>query len=567
MLKAMDSAVSVKNLSFRYKHGREKVLKDLSLEVPSGSMLVIMGRSGAGKSTFCACLNGLIPHLIKGDLEGKINTLGLNPHDCKVADFARLMGIVFQDFESQLFSTTVELEVAFGLENLGIPRNEMKARIEEALKKAGLAELKGRTPSTLSGGQKQRLAIASALALSPNLLCLDEPTTDLDPQGKDEVFTIASELWKNEGKTILMVEHETEEALQAEYIALFQGGALKEFGRTREVLNNIDLLKEAGVRPPEIPHLFHLLGDYPLPFTKEDAIRRLNSFKLDKDLSSGLEENDREKERGYGNEVIGIESVHYEYPTGVKALNDVTLSVRQGEFLAILGQNGSGKTTLVKHFNNLISPQHGTVLLKGEHIQEKGIGEICQTAGLVFQNPDHQIFCERVEEDVAFSLKLLGLPNHEISTRVDSALKAVDLESLKHEDPFSLTKGQRQRVAVASILALRPEILILDEPTTGLDYLELQRMMELIQHLNQQGHTIIMITHSMWVAAEYAHRVVLMKDGRIIADGKTREVFSNGEKIKEAGIKPPPSVALSTQIGFTALSVEEMARCLKRKSI
>jgi len=562
----MDSAVSVKNLSFRYKHGREKVLKDLSLEVPSGSMLVIMGRSGAGKSTFCACLNGLIPHLIKGDLEGKINTLGLNPHDCKVADFARLMGIVFQDFESQLFSTTVELEVAFGLENLGIPRNEMKARIEEALKKAGLAELKGRAPSTLSGGQKQRLAIASALALSPNLLCLDEPTTDLDPQGKDEVFTIASGLWKNERKTILMVEHETEEALQAEYIALFQEGALKEFGRTREVFSNIDLLKETGVRPPEILHLFHLLGDYPLPFTKEDAIKRLDSFLLDKDLSSYLKDADQEKVRGYGNELIRIESLHYEYPTGVKALNDVTLSVRQGEFLAILGQNGSGKTTLVKHFNNLISPQHGTVLLKGEHIQEKGIGEICQTAGLVFQNPDHQIFCERVEEDVAFSLKLLGLPNHEISTRVDSALKAVDLESLKHEDPFSLTKGQRQRVAVASILALRPEILILDEPTTGLDYLELQRMMELIQHLNQQGHTIIMITHSMWVAAEYAHRVVLMKDGRIIADGKTREVFSNGEKIKEAGIKPPPSVALSTQIGFTALSVEEMARCLKRKS-
>jgi energy-coupling factor transport system ATP-binding protein len=567
MLKAMDSAVSVKNLSFRYKHGREKVLKDLSLEVPSGSMLVIMGRSGAGKSTFCACLNGLIPHLIKGDLEGKINTLGLNPHDCKVADFARLMGIVFQDFESQLFSTTVELEVAFGLENLGIPRNEMKARIEEALKKAGLSELKGRAPSTLSGGQKQRLAIASALALNPALLCLDEPTTDLDPQGKDEVFSITSELWKNEGKTILMVEHETEEALQAEYIALFQGGALKEFGRTREVLNNIDLLKEAGVRPPEIPHLFHLLGDYPLPFTKEDAIRRLDSFELDKDLSSGLEENDREKERGYGNEVISIESVHYDYPTGVKALNNVSLSVRQGEFLAILGQNGSGKTTLVKHFNNLISPRHGKVLLKGEDIQRKSVEEISQTVGLVFQNPDHQIFCERVEEDVAFSLRLLGLSPHEISPRVDSALKAVDLESLRHEDPFSLTKGQRQRVAVASILALRPEILILDEPTTGLDYLELQRMMELIQQLNQQGHTIIMITHSMWVAAEYAHRVVLMKDGRIIADGKTREVFSNGEKIKEAGIQPPLMAALSSRMGFTALSIEEMAHCLKRKSI
>jgi energy-coupling factor transport system ATP-binding protein len=560
----MKNAVSVKGLSFRYKNGKEKVLRDLTLEVPANSMLVIMGRSGAGKSTLCACLNGLIPQLIKGELNGEIVTLGLNPREHKVRDFAKLMGIVFQDFEAQLFSTTVELEVAFGLENLGLSRSEMKTRVYEALKKAGLLGLEERSPSTLSDGQKQRLAIASALALNPALLCLDEPTTDLDPQGKDEVFAIASELWSS-GKTILMVEHETEEALKAEFIALFQEGVLRKFGQAQQVLSEIDFLQEVGVRPPEIIHLFHLLGESPLPFTKEEAIKRLASFEFNEEICSQMQETNRKREEGYGDEVIRIESLSYIYPSGVQALSDVTLSIRQGEFLAILGQNGSGKTTLAKQLNNLLTPQQGKVLLKEEEIQRKSIEEISQTVGLVFQNPDHQIFCERVEEDVAFSLKLLDLPAKEISTRVEVALKAVDLEPFRNEDPFSLTKGQRQRVTVASILALRPEILILDEPTTGLDYLELKRMMELIKHLNEEGHTIIMITHCMWVAAEYAQRVVLMKEGKILLDGKTREVFGNGEKMREAGIKPPPIVNLSSQMGFTALSVFEMARCLKRK--
>nr|WP_230391609.1 MULTISPECIES: ABC transporter ATP-binding protein [unclassified Oceanispirochaeta] len=272
---------------------------------------------------------------------------------------------------------------------------------------------------------------------------------------------------------------------------------------------------------------------------------------------------DEQREASYGEVLIDVEDLVHVYPNQNKALKGVSLQIRKGEFLAVLGHNGSGKTTLVKHFNGLLSPSEGNIIVGGRNTRESTIFEIGKTVGYVFQNPDHQIFSDTVFEEVSFSPKLRGCSKEEIKIRVTEALKAVGMEGSEEEDPFSMTKGQRQRIAVASVLSAKPELIILDEPTTGLDYKEQRQMMELIQNLNKQGHTIIMITHTMWVVAEYAHRVAVIKDGEMSMYGKTRDVFKDEDTLMESYLKTPHIVNLSNKLGKTILSVDELKSCVR----
>jgi energy-coupling factor transport system ATP-binding protein len=258
--------------------------------------------------------------------------------------------------------------------------------------------------------------------------------------------------------------------------------------------------------------------------------------------------------------VIEVEGLTHRYPNGVVALEGVDLTVRRGEFLAVLGQNGSGKTTLVKHFNGLLKPTEGTALVGGEETAKQGLRRLGQTVGYVFQNPDHQIFSDTVFDEVAFGPKIRDMDEEEIKERVEEALAAVSLDGRGDEDPFGLTKGERQRVAVASVLAVRPEVLILDEPTTGLDYAEQHSMMDLVRNLNEAGSTIIAVTHTMWVVAEYAHRAVVIRDGRVAMQGTVREVFAEEDELREASLRPPHIVSFGNALGYPVLSVEEMLK-------
>jgi energy-coupling factor transport system ATP-binding protein len=278
------------------------------------------------------------------------------------------------------------------------------------------------------------------------------------------------------------------------------------------------------------------------------------------DRHGQLVEEDRKREEGYGEPVIEVEGLTHRYPNGVVALEDVDLAVRQGEFLAVLGQNGSGKTTLVKHFNGLLKPTEGSIRVDGRETTEQGLRQLGQTVGYVFQNPDHQIFSDTVSDEVAFGPKIRGLGEGEVEERVAEALTAVGLEGRDDEDPFGLTKGERQRVAVASVLAVRPEVLILDEPTTGLDYAEQRSMMDLVNRLNEAGSTIIVVTHTMWVVAEYAHRAVVVRDGGVVLSGPVREVFAEEKELADSYVRPPHIVSLGNRLGTTVLSVEEMVR-------
>jgi len=557
--------IKVEDLTFFYKKSKTPILKNISFSISRGESIAIMGHTGAGKSSLLLTFNGIIPKFIKGKLSGDVLIDGKSTINSKVPELSSKVGIVFQDFEIQLFSTNVELEAAFLPENLGLDRTEMKSRVLKYLDLVGLKENLDRQPAELSGGEKQRLAIASVLTGEPDIICFDEPTTDLDPEGKREIFEIAHTLQREKNTTLVMVEHEVEEVASFDRIFLMKNGEIQRIGSPNEMFKDINELKEMNIKPPQVSEYFYHKGskEIPVDLGKACEMFHVKQFKFDDKKFSELKL--KESDLNYKDREIHISTRNlcFRYSKNSPVvIKDINLDIHRGEYVAILGSNGSGKTTLIKHFNGLLTPTEGDVFVNGTKTRSMKIHELGKIVGYVFQNPDHQIFSERVWDEVAFGPKQLGFSKEEIEINVSDALSAVGLESHKDSDPFSLTKGERQRVAVASALAAKTDVLIFDEPTTGLDYNELKGMLSLIDKLNSDGHTIIIVTHSMWVASENAHRVVVMKDGQILKNGITREVFSDIDTIHKASLQIPQISLFSQSVsGKTVLSVDEMLYC------
>ena len=559
-------AISIRDLSFTYRGGGKKALDEINFNQEVGEFVTIMGRSGAGKSTLCRCLNNLIPAFQKGEFSGEILICGRRIEGLSVHQLARDVGIVFQDFEAQLFSTNVELEVAFGPENFGVPRDEIRRRVKEALDLVGLSGFENREPMTLSGGEKQRLAIASAFAIKPKILVMDEPTTDLDPQGREELFSLLRRL-REQGITLLLVEHESEEVLNSDRIVIMDGGRIIRTGSPWEMLADVRFLERHGVRPPQVAELMLKLG-YETPSFKADEayeVLRRDGWTIDRGKLQGILAQDEVREAGYGDVIFELKGLSHTYRNGLRALDEIDLTIREGEFVAIIGQNGSGKTTLVKHLNGLLKPTGGDVIFLGKSVRRWKTSDIGRLVGFVFQNPDHQIFANTVREEVSFSPRNYGFSEAEVISSVKEALRAVELEGYEEMSPFLLTKGERQRVALASVLACKPRVIILDEPTTGLDYHQQRRMMNLLKKLNEEGHTVIIVTHSLWTVAEYAHRVILLQNGKLVADGPVRKIFADEGMLWEAGLKPPEIVKLGRMLGADILSTKELETCLAKE--
>jgi len=555
----MGVAISIQDLSFTYAETTRSALQHINGEVEEGTFVVIMGHEGAGKSTLCYSLNALVPRFFRGEYAGQVVVHNVEVARARVAEMSRRVGLVLQDFEAQLFSTSVELEVAFGPENLCLSRDEIERRIDHYLRFVGLAEMRRREPASLSGGQKQRLAIASVLALEPPIVVMDEPTTDLDPVGREEVLSV-SDLLRQERRTLVVVDQDPDTAVDADQVWLMREGEMVAQGPPRQVLTDLALLESCGVQPPPTVALFQALGWPGQPLTVEEAIALIRQHNLAQPRplqSPAALTNGRPV-------ILELRDVDYIYPTrAVEALSGVNLQIREGEFLALVGQNGSGKTTLAKHLNGLLKPTRGEVLFRGRPLQEIRRTEMARHVGYVFQNPDHQIFSNTVREEVGFSLRMAGMDAKTIEERVAEALAVVGLSGYEDEVPFTLTKGERQRVAVASVLAAQPQVIILDEPTTGLDYRHQRSMMEMLRDLHRRGHTVIIITHSMWVAAEYAERVVVMKDGQILLDAPTRAAFAQEQVLAEASLRPPPLLRLGNWLGTSGLTLEAMVEELR----
>ncbi|MBV8773651.1 MAG: energy-coupling factor ABC transporter ATP-binding protein, partial [Deltaproteobacteria bacterium] len=471
-------AVELRNVVFTYDGAAVPALAGVDLTLKPGEMVGIMGSSGAGKSTLAKCLNRLVPAFERGQFDGIVLIHGQSLEGARVSDLSPLVGMVFQDFEAQLFSTNVALEVAFTMQQVGMLREEIAARIEPALSAVGLAGFAHRDPTSLSGGEKQRLAIAAVLALRPRVIVLDEPTTDLDPEGKAEVFALIRQL-REQGLTLIVIEHEADELRGCDQLLILHEGQVLAQGPPASVLIQLDLLESCGIHPPDLNRALALLGIRAHAATVDEAEALIRQNFVIEDHSEQQTrfatirpelENAAARSITVDAPLADAESLSFAYPYGPPVLHAINFRIHPGEFVAIVGQNGSGKTTLAKHLVGLLTPTEGRILLDGRDRTSLSPANTAHTVGYVFQNPDHQIFASTVEAEIAFGPRNFGLEDEQIEQRVAEVLHAVNLEDARERDPFLLSKGERQRLAVASVLALRPRLLILDEPTTGLDY-------------------------------------------------------------------------------------------------
>jgi energy-coupling factor transport system ATP-binding protein len=565
-----EAALSASEVTFVYHGATVPALRSLSFEQGRGEMIGVMGASGAGKSTLAKCLNRLIPEFEGGEFRGIIMIGKTRLDSLRVCEAAAQVGMVFQDFEAQLFCTSVELEVAFAMEQVGMDRAEMKARLGPALEAVGLAGFEQRDPTSLSGGEKQRLAIASVLALRPSIIVLDEPTTDLDPEGKAEVFDLIAKL-RGQGLSLIVVEHESEELLHADRILLLRHGRIVADGPPAVVMTNFNLLELCDVHSPGLNRVLDLLGigghvsDVDAAY--EAIVRTFPKLRNSKPAALALPQSPKARsDRAFSAPLVEVVDLTFAYSGGAAALERIGLEIHAGEFLAIVGQNGSGKTTLAKHIVGLLQPTAGRVMLDGRDRATLHAAETAREVGYVFQNPDHQISAASVWDEVAFGPRNFGLDAEEVERRCVEVLDAVGLLDARDSDPFLLSKGERQRVAVASVLALRPRLLILDEPTTGLDHREQRRMMALVQELNRNGIAIVMITHTPWLVAEYAKRVVLMRKGHKLFDGAVEDFFVQDEILAHSSFRAPPVTRLARKLGTLALTPESLVDWIKERA-
>ena len=498
--------ITVRDLSWQYEplvDGGKPVdsLKHVSFDIKSGSFVGVIGPTGAGKSTLCMALAGIIPNLADGTMTGLVEVNGMNTSRHSVSALSERIGYVQQDPEAQLFCASVEDEIAFPLENRGIAPDIIDKQIDVMLDLVGMTGYRKRVPASLSGGQMQRVAIAAALAAEPDVLILDEPTAALDPEGKQEVFDVLERIRQTRSMTVIMAEQDTEHiAYWADQVLFMVNGELVRNGDASLFVREKGLLESSGVQ----------VADDPLPQVK--AVQQGKKHKKDK-------KNQPERSKDV---VISLDHVSYQYERGgnaSKALDDVTFDIERGSFIGLIGRNGSGKTTLAKHLNGLIRPTQGTVTVDGLDASKHSVGEMAAHVGFVFQNPDHQIFCSTTKEEIAFGPIALGLDGATVFKRVDEMLTLFDLHRYEDVSPATLGYGERRAVALSSVLAMRTPILVLDEPTAGLDHRLAARFLGTIEKLNQRGVTIVMISHDMRAVYRYCTHVLELEDGKVVQYG------------------------------------------------
>ncbi len=522
--------IEINNVTFTYAEGKKPALNDVSLSINDSEFILIAGPSGCGKSTLCRCINGLVPSFYGGKISGSVTVQNINTLHTPTKEMAKTVGMVVQDPENQLIATDVEREIAFGLENLGLSKTLMAKRIEEVLDTVGIDHLRHRQISTLSGGEKQKTAIASVLVLHPEILVLDEPTSELDPKGAEEVIQLVKRLNEEFGLTVLLVEHRIDRVLQSvDRLILMNNGMVAYDGNPRDWIHHVgDTLPDIGV--PPITRLSVALQkkniDTKTPLTikegRQNFAALLESKKFKKTDFSSIQ-----KSKNSNDSVVTIKNLWYKYTDSPTILRGINLSISKGEFVSLIGRNASGKTTLAKMLNGLLKPTKGTVEINGINTTKTSVETLSKYVGYVFQDPNVHLFADTVEEEITFMMHNLGFSPESTEESLEKMLKQFNLNYCRYAYPRSLSTGEKQRVALSSVLAANPQLLILDEPTRGLDYELKKTLMHRLKTYQQNGGTILLITHDIELIAEFGERVLLISEGNLVADGTKHEVLSN----------------------------------------
>lgn len=598
--------LTIRNLTYTYPATGTPALREVSAELAAEEVTLLLGPNGAGKSTLSLALGGFVPHHFGGKMQGDVILDGRSMRATPLGEWVTQVGMVFQNPFNQITGArlTVFEEVAFGLENLGVPRDEMIRRVRAILEKLRIAHLAARSPYALSGGQQQRVAIASILVLEPQVLVLDEPTAQLDPTGTHEVMDVLADL-ATAGASVVLATHKLfETAPFARRALLLDDGRLVRDDDAAAILA-APLLDELGVERPVSARLAERLGlPPPWPVTLEAALpyfrtaqRRVGVLVGGDEAGASLRRQEAGDEPGGRSEQrlrlppfgdlqhspllrpirhaqgklrsgeaadlhpdptpVELADVHFTYPSGVHALRGVSLALEPGVITTLVGENGAGKTTLSKLINGLLRPTSGLVRVGDWLAADHPVGELAQRVGYVFQNPDEQLFKSTVWEEVAFGPRNLGLTGHRLEQAVARALELTGLSAAADVHPYDLQLADRRWVAIASVLAMGTPVIILDEPMTGQDRRGRERLAWLLEALRAAGHTLLTITHDMDFAAQHADQVAVLADGRILTFGSPAEAFADTALLRRAGVEPPPVALLARALGLDAQIVTE----------
>lgn len=558
----MSAIIEMECVSFSYGTAADGAyaLKDIDLSVEEGTFVGLIGPSGAGKSTLASAITGAIPHHYRGRLFGSTLVAGLDTCEAPLTDIAKVVGSVLQDIDAQMVASVVEDELLFGLENFGIDHREIEGRIASALDAVGIADLRHREIATLSGGQKQKVAIAAILAMAPRVIVMDEPTSALDPASARDVFEVLRRAKELTGMTVILIEQTV--ALLAEYcdrVVVIDQGRIALDGTPTDVFSRGETLRAIGVDTPRTVRISNSLAEAGLAPNDSPALTLDGAESLVAGiLAPGLSESspivprtlgDRPDARNTVDErpiIVDVAGAAYSYGTGQAGIEGINLTVRAGEILAVVGQNGAGKTTFTKLLNGLIKPSAGVVRIAGLDTRTTPVSALASHAATLFQNPDRQLCRNTVVEEISFGLELQGVAAETARERARHVAATFGLP--ENASPFNLSRGQRQMVALASVVALEPELIILDEPTSGLDYRECMTVMETVRQRALDGAAVVMVCHDMEVVSDFADTLAVMAEGRLIEVGPSREVFANDALLAHARIAAPCVPALGKRL-------------------
>jgi len=506
-----EAPLVIENLSFQYRTRPELAIENITFELKPGEMLLIAGSSGCGKTTLARCINGLIPRSYGGKREGKVFLHGKDVAEIPLAEVSQIVGTLLQDPERQIVASNVYNEIAFGPENLGLPREEIVERVETAMQRLGLEYLRDRDTFNLSGGEKQKLALAGVLAMNPSILLLDEPLASLDPASAYEALDIFRSL-ADEGKTVVLIEHRVEDAIAAnpDRLMYMEGGHVKYMGSITSLPKEID----------------HKQVKLPARWVVERV----------KEQKDALETVSKPEAPERGETMVSFKDVSFRYNDDTPfVLQNVNLDIYHGDLIAVLGRNGAGKSTLIKHAIGLLKPTKGTVLVEGKDTRDMSVAQIARVLGFVFQSPTHMLYAPTVREELEFGPKNLEFQAEDIDTAVTESVSALNLNGLEEYPPLGLSFGQQKRTTIAAVLAMRSKIMIMDEPTAGQDYANYTHFMDEMCRpadgveslLTTKFAATLFITHDLDLAVTYANRVLLVGDGTVVGDGPPEEVLKD----------------------------------------
>lgn len=548
----MDKYISFNQFTFQYDAQAEATIKNISFDIAKGEKVLILGPSGSGKSTLAQCLNGIIPNINKGQAQGQVTIGGQDIFNQSIYDRSRLVSTVLQDPDGQFIGLTVAEDLAFSLENDCVNQGEMKDKVALWAERLNLSSLLGHRPQDLSGGQKQRVSLAGVLIDESPILLFDEPLANLDPKSGQETIALIDKIHKEVGATTIIIEHRLEDVLYrpVDRVLLVNDGKLLFNGSPDELLSTT-LLLDNGIREPLYVTVLRQLG-----FNTKSAeqLSQLETLDL-----SGLSLPDRTRKvpsESQTTPILEVGKLKVGYGDNLPIIENMSFSLKKGERLAIVGKNGAGKSTLAKALCGFV-PSHGRLIYKGQDISQDSIAERSERIGFVLQNPNQMISQAMIFDEVALGLRLRGVDESEVEERVYEVLKTCGLYSFRKWPISALSFGQKKRVTIASILVLKPEIIILDEPTAGQDYQTYTDIMTFLDSLQQQGHTIVMITHDMQLMLEYSDRCLVVVDGAIIADDNPVAILNQHDLLKAANLKQTSLYTLGQKLSCDPVDVTE----------